>query len=185
MARGFTGRLLLAKNQCKSLPSKKDLDIVIDKLIEHGRPHAAISCLDRMRHAKQPINADQCVRALLAALSSSEPSYSMESIARVVELIKTLQESPEVALDDLFRVEWAYLPLLNCHRGAAPKLLENRLASDPEFFCEIIRLIYRSKKCDATTNEPSEETKAIATNAWQLLHEWCTPSPWNARRWQF
>jgi len=152
------------------------LGIAINKLIEHGRPHAAISCLDRMRHAKQPINVDQSVRALLAALSSSEPSYSMDSY-QIIELIKALQETPEVPPDDLFRVEWAYLPLLDRDRprGAAPKLLENRLASDPEFFCEVIRLIYRSKKTDIATNNPSDETKAVATNASRLLHKWRTP----------
>ena len=77
--------------------------------------------------------------------------------------------------DDLFRVEWAYLPLLDRHRGAAPRLLESRLANDPEFFCEVIRLIYRSKKEDQPSREPTEESKAIATNAWRLLHEWKTP----------
>ena len=151
-----------------------DLGVAIDKLIEHGRPHAAINCLGKMRHAKQPINVGQCVRALLAALSSSEPSHSTDAY-HMVELIKMLQEDPEIAPNDLFRVEWAYLPLLDHHRGAAPKLLENRLASESEFFCEAIRLIYRSKKTDATTNEPSEEAKAVATNAWRLLHEWRTP----------
>ena len=54
-----------------------DLTIAIDKLIEYGRPHAAINCLDQMRHTNQSINIDQCVRALLASLSSSETSYSM------------------------------------------------------------------------------------------------------------
>lgn len=150
------------------------LGIAIDKLIEHGRPHAAINCLDRMRQAKQPINVGTCVRALLAALSSSEPSYSMDAY-RIVELIRTLQESPEVAPDDLFRVEWAYLQLLDRHHEATPKLLENRLAADPEFFCEVIRLIYRSKKTEVSTNDPSEEGKTIATNAWHLLNKWCTP----------
>ncbi len=150
-----------------------DLAIAIEKLIEHGRPHAAINCLDRMRHAKQPIDSNQCVRALLAALSSSEPSYAMDG--DIVELIKFLQTEPSVSQDDLFRVEWAYLPLLDRHRGAAPQLLESRLANDPEFFCEVIRLIYRSKKEDQPSREPTEESKAIAKNAWQLLHEWKTP----------
>lgn len=162
------------KTNANSYQSEGDLTIAIDKLIEYGRPHAAINCLDWMRYAKQPINVEQCVRALLAALSSSEPSYSMNAY-HIVEVIKALQETPEVAPDDLFRVEWAYLPLLDRHHGAAPKLLENRLANDPEFFCEAIRLIYRSKKSDVTTNEPHEETKALATNAWRLLHEWRTP----------
>jgi len=151
-----------------------DLSIASEKLIEHGRPHSAINCLNRMRHAKQPINVEQCVRALLAALSSSEPSYAMDGY-HIVELIKFLQLEPSVAQEDLFKVEWAYLPLLDRHRGAAPKLLESRLASDPEFFCEVIRLIYRSKKEDEPSKEPSEESKAIATNAWRLLHEWKTP----------
>lgn len=150
------------------------LNIAIDKLIEYGRPHAAINCLNRMRHAKQPIDVTQCIRALLAALSSAEPNYALDSY-RIVELIKFFQASSEVSSDDLFRVEWAYLPLLDHHRGASPKLLESRLASDPEFFCEVVRLIYRSNKEDVVKNEPSEDLKAIATNAWRLLHEWQTP----------
>ncbi len=151
-----------------------DLAIAIEKLIEHGRPHAAIRCLDKMRHDKAPIDSNQCVRALLAALSSSEPSYAMDRY-HIVELIKFLQAEPSVNPDDLFKIEWAYLPLLDRHSGAAPQLLENRLANDPEFFCEVIRLIYRSKKEDQPSREPTEESKAIATNAWRLLHEWKTP----------
>ncbi|MDQ5987899.1 MAG: hypothetical protein CSYNP_03647 [Syntrophus sp. SKADARSKE-3] len=151
-----------------------DLAIAIEKLIEHGRPYAAINCLDLMRHDKQPINVDQCVRALLAALSSSDPIYSIDSYD-IIELIKFLQSEPSVDQEDLFKVEWAYLPLLDRYSGAAPKLLESKLASDPEFFCEVIRLIYRSKKEDLPSKEPSEEIKAIATNAWRLLHEWKTP----------
>lgn len=151
-----------------------DLAIAIEKLIEHGRPHAAINCLDRMRHAKLSVDINQCIRALLAALSSNEPSYAMDGY-HIVELIKFLQEAPSVNKDDLFRVEWAYVPLLDHHRGVAPQLLESRLANDPEFFSEVIRLIYRSKKEDQSPKEPTEDTKAIATNAWQLLHEWKTP----------
>lgn len=146
----------------------------VEKLIEHGRPHAAINCLEMMRYDKQPIDTNQCVRALLAALSSNEPSYTMDGY-HIVELIKFLQAEPSVNQDDLFRVEWAYVPLLDRHRGAAPQLLESRLANDPEFFCEAIRLIYRSKKEDPPSREPTEESKAIATNAWRLLHEWKIP----------
>lgn len=93
----------------------------------------------------------------------------------ILELIKLIQTDPSVSQDDLFKVEWAYLPLLDLHSGAAPKLLENRLANDPNFFCEVIRLIYPSKKDDQPSTEPSEEAKAIATNAWQLLHAWKVP----------
>ena len=116
----------------------------------------------------------QIVKALMSALSSSEPSYSMDTY-HIQGLIKALQENPGTNPDDLFRVEWAYLRLLDHDRGFAPKLLESRLAGDPKFFCEVIRLIYRSKNSDETANEPSEARKALAANAWQLLHEWHTP----------
>jgi len=151
-----------------------DLVIAIEKLIEHGRPHAAINCLDRIRHTKQPIDTAQCVRALLAALSSREPNYEIDGY-RIVELIRFLQLAPSVNQDDLFKVEWSYLPLLDRHRGVAPQLLENRLANDPEFFYEVIQLIYRSKKEDQQSKELTEEMIGMATNAWQLLHEWETP----------
>lgn len=154
--------------------AQEELAIAIEKLIEHGRPHAAINCLDRMRHAKQPIDSSQCVRALHAALSSSEPQHAMSGY-HIVELIKFLQAEPSVNQDDLFGLEWAYLPLLDRHRDAAPQLLERRLANDPEFFCEVIRLIYRSKKEDQSSREATENSTALATNAWRLLHEWKTP----------
>ncbi len=152
----------------------EDLDIAIEKLIECGRPHAAMLCLDRMHHAKQQIDAKQCVQALMAGLSSEESPQHMDQY-RIAELIKLLQEDPTVSQDDLFKVEWAYLALLDRHRGAAPKLLESRLASNPEFFCEVLRLIYRSTKEDEPLKEPTENSEAIATNAWSLLREWRTP----------
>jgi hypothetical protein len=149
------------------------LDIAIEKLIEYGRPNAAIDCLERMRSEKQPINLDLCIKALFSALSSSEPSNSMDPY-HVIELIKMLQETPEVSSDNLFSVEWAYLPLLDGHYEATPKSLENRLATDPEFFCELIHLIYRSKNSNVVTNKLSEKTEEIATNAYRLLSEWRT-----------
>lgn len=151
-----------------------DLSIAIEKLIKHGRPHAGIKCLNKMRHTKQPIDSNQCVKALVTALSSTEPSHAMDG-HHIVELIKFLQAEPTVSQEDLFRIEWAYVPLLDRHRGASPQLLESRLANDPEFFCEIIRLIYRSEKEDQHSREATEVSEAIAINAWRLLHEWKIP----------
>jgi hypothetical protein len=38
----------------------------------------------------------------------------------------------------------------------------------------VIRPIYRSKK-DGSAQEPTEQRKSIAANAWRLLHDWRTP----------
>lgn len=151
-----------------------DIGTAIDKLIEYGRPHAAIACLYGMLHHKQALDRSRSVKALLAAVISTEPSYSIDSY-QIVKLIKALQDDLGTDPDDLFKIEWAYLPLLDGQHGVSPKILENRLASDSSFFCEVIRIIYRSKKEDKSEKESSEQDKAIANNAWRLLHEWRTP----------
>jgi len=162
------------RTDANAYQTEGDFAFAIDKLIEYGRPHAAIDCLARMRHAQAELDIAQCIRVLLAAVTSSESSRSMDGY-QIVELIKYLQEEPSVNPEDLFRVEWAYVPLLDGYRGTTPKHLESRLANTPEFFCELIRLIYRSKKEDQPSVESTEESKAIASNAWRLLNEWKTP----------
>src|SRR5690606_35873858 len=93
----------------------------------------------------------------------------------ITEIIKTLQINPDVNEVELAEIEWIYLRLLDEHTGEAPKTLELRLASDPEFFCEIIRILYRSKKLsEEEKKESSENEKNIATQAWHLLYKWKT-----------
>ncbi|MEW6587236.1 MAG: hypothetical protein AB1442_16695, partial [Nitrospirota bacterium] len=157
-------------------PYQTDCELysAIDKLIKYGRPIAALNCLHKILLKKQPLDNARTVQALLSAVSSTEPAYAMDTY-HIAKIIKALQEDPATNPDDLFHVEWAYLPLLDRHRGASPKLLENRLASDSSFFCEVIRFIYRSKKKPTSDEEPTEQQKAIAANAYRLLHEWRTP----------
>lgn len=153
--------------------SEDDLSIAAEKLIEFKRPYSAIDCLYKMLLDKRAISVKQCVQALLLAVSSTEEAGSLDTY-HVVELIKFLQSDSSVSKEDLFKVEWAYLPLLGSLGEGKPKLLEHKLATEPEFFCELIRLIYRSDKADTPTVEHSENEKAVATNAWRLLNDWKT-----------
>lgn len=163
------------RTNVSSFDASADNGIAIDKLIENGRPRVAIACLGRMLHGKRTIDVNQAVRALHAVGTSSEPLRSMDTYD-ITKIIKALQDDPETDPEDLFRIEWAYLPLLASYSGdATPKTLENRLASDPDFFCEVIRCICPSKKELKRKEEITEQDKAIAQNAWKLLHEWRIP----------
>lgn len=148
-----------------------DITLAVNQLIEYGRPHAAIDCLNGMRHAKKSINTDHCVQALLAATSSSEPSHAM-SRYNIVELIKYLQKADDIRDEDLLAIEWAYIPFLDSHNKAAPRLLEKKLANDPDFFCEVIRLLYRPKHHEKPVKKISEKHQAKVINAWRLLRNW-------------
>jgi hypothetical protein len=157
-------------------PYQSDCDITqaIDKLLEVKRPQASIDCLYYCLHGKLSLNNKQVVLALLSAVSTDEPVNTMDP-HQIVDLIKALQNDPQTNEDDLFKVEWAYLKLLDRFQDAAPKLLEKRLATQPEFFCEAIRLVYRSKFEEKKDEKPDEQKEAIVSNAWRLLHEWRRP----------
>lgn len=154
--------------------SDSDLLFAIDKLLGASRPNAAINCLHCLLHKKLPLDTKRTVRALLDAVSTAELATSIDSY-HITELIKALQDDSKTDQDDLFKVEWAYLRLLDWRSGVEPKLLEKYLSTQPKFFCEVIRLIYRSSKEKKRDEEPDEQRKAIATNAWRLLHEWKRP----------
>ena len=110
-----------------------DLAIAVEKLIEHDRPHAAIKCLYAIHQTTQSIDDDQCVRALLDAVSSSEPIHARDE-HHIVELIKHLQSTPSAPQESLFDIEWVYLPLLCSYGSARPVFLERKLSRDPELF---------------------------------------------------
>ncbi len=157
-----------------SFQARDDYKTAIDKLLEHGRPYAAIDCLNASRHDKRPLDHKRTVDALLAAVNSEETPNS-HAVYECVELIKALQDDPNTDQDALFRVEWAYLAALDGHRGATPKLIEHRLAADSQFFCEVIRIIFRSRHEKKEEREPTEREKHLASHAYRLLHEWKTP----------
>ncbi len=153
--------------------SDSDLLPAVDSLLDVSRANDALECLYSRLHKKLPIDIDRSVRALLMAVSEDKSNRSIHS-HYISEIITALQKSSDISDEDLFKVEWAYLPLLDRYGKAEPKHLESKLASDPGFFCEVIRLIYRSNN-EETSDNNDESREAIASNAWRLLHDWKTP----------
>ena len=149
-----------------------DLYRGIDFLLKHKRPLSGIHCIYRLLHSKKVLNIEPTIRALLDAVNTKESSRSIDSY-EIGEIIEYLQSCDQVEDDDRFRIEWAYLPLISQKRNAtsSPRYLEGRLASDPDFFCEIVRLAYKSDKDDLDL-ELSDSQKNIARNACELLDEW-------------
>ena len=153
--------------------TKGDIGWAIDKLIEHRRPNDAIRCLALLRHDRGTFDKQQAIRALLSPGNLGEP-VDQDLRYAITEIIKNLQSDPEVNSEDLIKVEWAYLSILERHFGASPKTLEYALASDPDSYCQAIQLIYRPEGQDAQSRQLSEQEKALAQSAYSLLFEWET-----------
>jgi hypothetical protein len=76
--------------------------------------------------------------ALLGALSTDEQQKQLDQ-HHTVEVIKWLQKNAPADSDELFKIEWHYLPFLNRLHGGEAKVLEQKLASSPAFFCESLQ----------------------------------------------
>jgi hypothetical protein len=153
---------------------EKDVGLAINNYIKFGRPGMAIECLFFELNDRKILDNVRAVTALLGLVNSSEIQTRMDNY-QIVQIIKKLQDDPKTNQDDLFKVEWAYLAVLEMDEDAHPKLLEHLLASDPDFFCEIIRHVYRSKNEGRPSEEPIEQARILAANCNRLLYGWKTP----------
>lgn len=153
---------------------KGRLDIAIEKLLKYGRPFDAICCMSKMINDKMPINNKQAIKVLKAILSTKNDLNTMR-IFDIVETIKILQNDSDTNPEDLFQIEWAFFPLLNDQHNASPKLLEKMLVEKPDFFCELIRTVYRLKMEKKSKEEMTEQQERIARNAYYLLDNWRKP----------
>jgi hypothetical protein len=151
---------------------KEHLLDAVNKLLHYGRPKSALACLNRLVRDKFTFPPDLAVRALMDTLTIEEKQGALDR-HDILELIKWLQNNPSADPNALFQIEWNYLPLLDHEFGGVPKTLELRLASVPSFFCEVISIVYRSDR-DDRKEQPTEEQRNVAQNAYRLLSAWKT-----------
>jgi hypothetical protein len=142
-----------------------------DKLLQYGRANAAIGCLYILIHSKIDFPPALAVRTLIQALSGQLAGIDQNM---VTEVIQWLQNNPHTNRDDLFQIEWQYLPLLRSPYSEGPKILEERIATDPKFFSEVIATVFRSDKTDASKEALTDAQINIGRNAFHLLYGWKT-----------
>jgi hypothetical protein len=149
----------------------KNMEYAVERLCANDRPLAAIHCLEGMLQKKEPIDNILAVKALRGAIATKEAGHGLDQHA-ILAIIKYLQDSSMIESDELLNIEWAYLPLLDRHLKASPKALERRLAIDPAAFCEVIRLVFKSKKTPISEKMLNSQEQAIAENGYRLLNDW-------------
>jgi len=155
--------------------AQKNINFAISYLIKHGRPYEAITCIYKVIENKHYFDTNQAITALHDILEYPEKLHSSNSYI-ILEVIKALQENSKVNRKALLKIEWGYLPLLDGdHKNIYPKILEQHLADNPEFFCEIIGTIFLSSNEKQTEVKPTEKRKNMAENAYRLLTQWRIP----------
>lgn len=154
---------------------RRDLTKAIEKLIQYDRPNAAVRCLQRFSKEEDSFSTDLATRALLAVVRSEHLDKEFDQDA-TIKVISKLQESPTADADALFEIEWNMLTLLDRFSSGSPLTLENRLASDAAFFCQIIALVFHPENEQEKAEELlTEQERNLALQAYRLLNVWKTP----------
>lgn len=151
-----------------------DLIFIVDKLLEVKRINSAIDVLHHRFREGKGLDIERSVNALLS-INNSEDHTNQMSTYDTQELIKALQADPNTPEDDLFKVEWFYVPLLDELHGNKPVILQKKLATEPAFFAELMRLMYKPNDAGDDYPKPDEEKRNLATNAWRLFQNWKLP----------
>ena len=152
-----------------------NFEVAMDKLLKYNRPNIVIDVINAMIYKKLPLDVKRSVKALLANRKLIKKNqYNPLNFYHIAEIIKLLQNSPDVSQDDLFKIEWLYLANMNrVGMDLKPTTLENKMATDPDFFCELMQYAYKSSN-ETTKKELNEQDKNIAKVAYNLLHHWET-----------
>jgi len=165
-------------------PHKESIEYAARKFLESGRPYSTISLLSHALYGKCNLDLTLVFDTLEAGLNLDQINEPVlgGSGHDIVQLFEYLQKNTDNYksqdlinyIERLARLEWNYLDILSGVLGK-PKTLENAIATSPEFFAELIAIMYRSKK-DPQTNEkpPTEEQKAKASSAFKLFWTWKT-----------
>ncbi len=148
----------------------RDLTIAIEKLLVYHRASEAVRCVSRTVD-NDCFDETLATRALLAVPEESSDIRHLDQ-RETVEVITRLQKSSTADQDALFKIEWYFLSWLDQFSSGSPNTLEQRLASDPAFFAEVVRLVYRSAKDDRDDDQPDEQRENLVQNAYRLLTDW-------------
>ncbi len=146
-------------------------DYAVNKLLQYKRPLAAIDLLYGMLCMGYEIDVSQCIDVLVSSINNKDDT-GYASIYHIEKIIGFVQKNITDNTDVLIGIEFAYIKVLQSGSGLKPKITMLKMSKEPSFFCDIIKLIYRSKSDIEPYKEPTENERKVASNAWSLLHIW-------------
>jgi hypothetical protein len=147
---------------------------VIDALVSHGRIGSAINYIQAAGiHGKLPVPISSVAEVMgLAGISGLGEDYDRTMFSYSVgELLDVLAASDEVDKAVVGRLEWLFLPLFRFDRRP-PKVLHEALASDPDFFNELLEILYHGRHSER--RNLSSEQQYVAQTAHDVLGSWQT-----------
>ena len=139
----------------------------VDNLLECKRYDVALSLLYDIIYSK-----DYCVNinSIIYILTNLE-TWDNDQLYIISELIKHLQQQPNVDIDKMFDIELKYYS--NEYRSFSymPINVEKKLIQQPKLFCEFFTLVFKPDNLEKTVDY-SEEKRIVADKFWNIFDNW-------------
>ncbi len=149
------------------LDDEVDLNYVWGQLVEQKRYATAIN-LFGITAENCSISHDKLHEVLTqAAITESGDRLDPDAVRNLIEL---LQQTRSISIEEISDVELIYLSWLDEYSKVKPLALRYRLANEPMFFCELIRLFYKKRHSETHEENISEH---MAKRLWKILHDFC------------
>jgi hypothetical protein len=152
--------------------------VAVERLLENDRPFAAIQIIGLNLHDKgSPFDALLAYAALESATLATTPPRPGETAGFAYELANILKKLDAEGCDPLklAGIEWVFLKVLE-HEDDALKHIHRRLATEPDFFVEVVSLVFRAHDEDPPA-VPDPTLVRYAEQAFALLQSWHGPIP--------
>jgi hypothetical protein len=150
----------------------QEIDLIygIDRLFGVNR---FISALEIAYYEPQKLPTKKLVEILeKAGTQKSKENRQFDSF-HVTRIIEVLETREDIEKPILFRLEWLYLPFLVSYGSMhKPSVLHEELANNPEFFLEVLKLVYKSDKEEEKEDISDEVKNNKGKNAYELLSSW-------------
>ncbi len=144
-----------------------DLDFVWKHLVKVERYAAAVNLFGISAEKCNIIHTELYEVLIKAATTESKDELDPDAVFNLIDL---LQQERSISIKDISEIEMIYLLWLDSRSPVKPLAIRYRLANEPEFFCELIKLFYRKKHSDAHEEPISEH---VGKRLYHLIFEFC------------
>jgi transcriptional regulator with XRE-family HTH domain len=147
--------------------------LIVERLLQAKRARATVHFAGQY---VADIPSDLLIRVLTEALHDQPTGDGNENtmLEHYVTLIfDKLDNDPSMTEDQIARLEWSYLRMLE-YSNRTPKALPKLLATSPVFFLQVLSTAYRGENEKGLDEDAAdyEVQKSMAGQAWTLLHSW-------------
>jgi hypothetical protein len=164
----------------RGYPSGADQWVAAKKLLAHSRPFAAVQLIGTRRAVKdETFDSDTAYLVLDAAAKATQPPAPGEAAGIDYDIGQILIGLDEAKFDEtkLADLEWVFLRILE-RDPEGLKHLHRRLAREPAFFVELVKVLYRPDEgAPVEERDPDPDLARYAEHVWTLFQSWKGPIP--------